>query len=71
MNGAGNYQAEEGMTWQQWIGSKYDTDGTFSIQQSDNTIWFTEANAPISANNSQVFASDIIINGLQYDVYGV
>ena len=59
------------MTWQYWIGSKYDTDGAFSIDQLDNTIWFTEAAASISANNRQVFASDIIINGLQYDIYGI
>jgi hypothetical protein len=32
-----NYQVEEGMTWRQWVNSKYNTDG-FWISEDTNSV---------------------------------
>ena len=41
-----DYQAEIGMTWSQWVGSKYNTDGYIAtanrIMINDKTVWYGE-----------------------------
>ena len=58
-----SYQYEEGMTWEEWINSKYnideaETDGTYIYFNSEN----------IGTNNTCINSSDLINNNLNYQI---
>lgn len=57
-----SYQAESGMTWQQWVASSYNTGG-FTI--SGNMVAFTSGDH-VSYQSTPVSATDTIINNRAY-----
>lgn len=57
------YQAEEGMTWQQWVNSNYNIDGFYIY--NDYVLSSASDNVETSSN-IEVISSDFIINGESY-----
>ena len=57
------YQAEAGMTWEQWVGSSYNTDG---FVLTGLTVRNSEGLAVAKGSGSSVTATDIINNGWFY-----
>lgn len=59
-----SYQAEEGMTWEAWINSEYNTNGCYI---DGSTVYTTNSITPIvKLNGNTVFKDDIIISGAEY-----
>lgn len=62
------YQFEEDMTWAYWIGSEYDTDGDFWVDDDAYVKWGTEAdNIYVWADGGTIPATDAIIAGKAYE----
>ena len=65
------YQAEEGMTWADWVESGYNTDKLFVFddhivnyeQYSQNSLKF------VQINYNSVLKTDIIVKGAEYEYY--
>lgn len=53
-----NYQAENGMTWDEWVSSEYNTDG---FSQTEYNVTYYKGN-PITG-------SDVIVDGYRYITY--
>lgn len=65
------YQAEEGMTWAQWVASEYNTDGykivDNSVYSSDNNYYVTQNIAVIgSPQYVRVGSADTIVSAKEY-----
>lgn len=58
------YQAVEGMTWRQWVGSSYNTGGFY--EASGYEIW--DAVGYIQSGNTKVEANGIIIHNVPYTI---
>ena len=58
------YQAEEGMTWGEWVDSEYNVNRSFEIDPFDNSIGY--GSRYVSNDEGYVFASDIIQEGYVY-----
>lgn len=74
----GTFQAEEGMTWAQWVASSYSR-GLFSITPAGgkNYVTYTSADVDVwkqwgsaADSNKFVWAEDAIIAGYTYGVGG-
>ena len=63
------YQAEEGMTWGEWIESEYNTDN-FLIASYGLIKYQTLHNSVQLDRNTAVYSTDIIIEGTDYKIYG-
>ena len=61
----GTYQAEEGMTWEEFVNSNYNSNGDFSI--SDTYIKYAR-DGYFTPPYDQVTQSDVIENGKNYDI---
>ena len=63
--GTKTYEAQQGMTWQQWVNSAYNTDGyiIYNTRVCTNSYTYCVIN-----NNSYVYASDTIIANNTYGV---
>ncbi len=59
------FQAEEGMTWGEWVDSEYNIDG-YAIDSSDNSIFLDEYWVASDEQWDWVYASDVIIAGHVY-----
>ena len=59
------YQAYEGMTWHEWIGSGYNTDG-FNCDDAANSAVMDKYYESVMYNNVVCIASDLIIDGGTY-----
>lgn len=58
------YQAEEGMTWQQWVASSYNTDGYYV---SGTNINSKNGKVYVDENLTRpVLSTDVIISGQRY-----
>lgn len=66
--GSTTYQAEDGMTWAEWVNSEYNTGGYHmegnSIYTNYNSIIYYQ---PYQAANITVYSSDIILANGKYD----
>ena len=61
------FQAEEGMTWREWVNSEYNTDGACVYNEASDTIRFVEYDLEVlSPSNAPVKGSDSIIAGYFY-----
>ena len=61
------FQAEEGMTWREWVDSEYNTDGACVYNEATDTIRFVEYSLDVlSPSNAPVKGSDSIITGYFY-----
>lgn len=61
------FQAEEGMTWREWVNSEYNTDGACVYNEAADTIRFVEYSLDVlSPSNAPVKGSDSIISGYFY-----
>lgn len=61
------FQAEEGMTWREWVNSEYNTDGACVYNVTADTIRFVEYSLDVlSPSNAPVKGSDSIIAGYFY-----
>lgn len=60
------FQAEEGMTWREWVNSEYNTDGACVYNEGTDTIRFVEYSLDVLLSNTTVKGSDTIINGHFY-----
>ena len=58
------YQAEEGMTWGEWVDSEYNVNRDFEIDPFDNSI--AHGSRYVSNDEDYIFASDIIQEGYDY-----
>ena len=64
-----SYQAEEGMTWEEFINSSYNTNKIFYI--SDTYVKYNDYGHPMVAPTYyNVLISDVIINERQYEIVG-
>ena len=69
-----NYQAEEGMTWGEWVESKYNTDGyyifniTICSATSDTQVYYL-AKTGLSYSEFTPFVTDIIDSSIEYFVF--
>lgn len=71
--GGTSYQAEDGMTWAEWVGSTYNTDGykldnwggdnLFVVTSDDMSCVYDEA------DSIEVYSTDIIMNNYAYTLY--
>lgn len=59
------YQAEEGMTWEEWINSEYNIDMTFGIDEFEGTS-ITNGSTYIGTLTEYVEPSDLIIANYEY-----
>lgn len=57
------YQAEEGMTWAEWCGSEYDTNGAYI--DSAGKVY---PNSNLHGSLAGVTSSDVIIEGMAYTI---
>lgn len=61
------FQAEEGMTWREWVNSEYNSDGACVYNEGADTIRFVEHSLNVlSPSNAPVKGSDTIISGYFY-----
>ena len=61
------FQAEEGMTWREWVNSEYNSDGACVYNAGEDTIRFVEYSLNVlSPSNAPVKGSDSIISGYFY-----
>ena len=60
------FQAEEGMTWREWVNSKYNTDGACVYNEGEDTIRFVEYSLNVLSSSTPVKGSDSIISGYFY-----
>ena len=60
------FQAEEGMTWREWVNSEYNSDGACVYNAGADTIRFVEYSLDVLASNIPVKGSDTIISGYFY-----
>ena len=58
------YQAEEGMTWGEWVGSVYDNNSEYN--NNVGFIHYKDKNAFIHINEDMVYETDIIVAGTDY-----
>ena len=58
------YQAEEGMTWADWIGSEYDTTNG-AVTNSGNRVRYN--GITLEWNAMTVYGNNLIYNGVSYD----
>lgn len=63
------YQAEEGMTWGEWVESKYNVNGDFCISL-DNSITYRGYEYSVGTEEHYVFAPDIIQENYNYLIVG-
>ena len=65
---ANSYEAEEGMTWAQWIESNYNTDGYF-LENGSGRVMHPSGYYPVALNTTTstvIPNTDTIINGHTY-----
>ena len=61
------FQAEEGMTWREWVDSEYNSDGACVYNAGTDSIRFVEYSLDVlSPSNTPVKGSDAIISGYFY-----
>lgn len=60
------YQAEEGMTWGEWVDSEYNVNRSFEINPFDNSIAYGSRYRYVGTEADYVYASDIIQEGYDY-----
>lgn len=60
------FQAEEGMTWREWVNSEYNTDNACVYNEGTDTIQFVEYSLNVLQSSSPVKGSDLIISGHFY-----
>lgn len=60
------FQAEEGMTWREWVNSEYNTDGACVYNEGADTIRFVEYSLDVLLSNTPVKGSDTIVPGHFY-----
>ena len=61
------FQAEEGMTWREWVNSEYNSDGACVYNEGEDTIRFVEYSLDVlSPSSTPVKGSDSIISGYFY-----
>lgn len=65
VKGSGTYQADEGMTWAEWVDSSYNTDG-FTVD-SEGWVYTGDDFAVVGSENAYVDAANVIIAGETYD----
>lgn len=59
----GTYQAEEGMTWQNWVGSSYNVDG-FTVYNR----YILTSSGVVKANRIEVSPEDVVVANFVYTV---
>lgn len=60
------YQCEEGMTWEEFVNSEYNSEGLFQINNYNNIEYNQKI---IVLNDVMVFNTDTILNGNIYEFY--
>ena len=60
------FQAEEGMTWREWVNSEYNSDGACIYNEGEDTVRFVEYSLDVLSSNIPVKGSDPIISGYFY-----
>ena len=58
------FQAEEGMTWREWVNSEYNSEGACVYNEGDDTICYVEYSLNVLSPNNK--GSDTIISGYFY-----
>ena len=61
-----SYQAEEGMTWEQWVNSSYNTDGYIITGASNNYIGIVDMYVVMNDATQTVEKTDKIISSYHY-----
>lgn len=64
------YQAEEGMTWGEWVDSEYDVNGNFYIDFDDLISSRDDFGLWVGTKEWYVFTTDIIQENYNYVIVG-
>lgn len=59
------YQAEEGMTWAEWVASEYNTGG-YVNNADDSYIYSADGRQKVSYSGSSILESNVIVDGTAY-----
>lgn len=62
------YQAEEGMTWAEWVESEYNTDGLYDVLSTNGSIVRTDKPFYMYLNSSVVYNVDTIVADATYKI---
>lgn len=65
--GSRTYQAEKGMTWEQWVDSEYNTED-FSVQYGTVRIGNSQYHNYVTYNEVRVTPTDLTIDGVVYGI---
>lgn len=60
-----SYSAEEGMTWNEWVNSEYNTGG---YKVSTNTIVNSSGSSVVNSSNIAVYYTDKIVANATYNI---
>ena len=60
------FQAEEGMTWREWVNSEYNSEGACVYNEGTDTIRYVEYSLNVLRSDTPVKGSDTIISGHFY-----
>lgn len=64
-----SYQTEEGMTWEEWVNSSYNTEGYYLMETSEQTVVLSpiiEGLGLFTSDGTSVVSTDVIIEGYKY-----
>lgn len=64
--GTVTYQAEEGMTWEEWCNSEYNTDGYYAYNTTGTNPLITNDAGIVMYNGAKAKPNDVIIDGYKY-----
>lgn len=64
-----SYQTEEGMTWEEWVNSSYNTEGYYLMETSERTVVLSPIIEGLGLHTTDgvpVVSTDVIIEGYEY-----
>lgn len=66
-----SYQAEEGMTWEEWVNSSYNTEGYYLMETSQKTVILSPIieSFAVATDGTSVAGTEIIIEGYEYELF--
>ena len=66
-----SYQAEEGMTWEEWVNSSYNNEGYYLVEVSEKTVIISPVieTFAVCTNGTSVASTDVIIEGYEYELF--
>lgn len=64
-----SYQAEEGMTWQQWVNSSYNSNNRFEIAEGADLVVDGTTGYTVADGSGEISGVDLIVAEMAYTIY--